>query len=210
MSTEAARAREALIRHLETTRLALGSLEEHTDQIDSWAEHLTGRLLDGGRLLVAGNGGSAAEAQHLTGELLGRYADDRRPLGALALHGDTSAVTGIANDYGCDEVFARQVRGHGRSGDVLLVLSTSGRSSNVLRAVETAAETGLTTWALTGPRPNELADRVDEALAVEGETTAAVQEAHLVAIHLLCSRLDDLLPPADDERDGPVREALRS
>ena len=111
----------------------------------------------GQRLLAAGNGGSAAEAQHLTAELVGRFDGERVPFSAISLHAETSAVTAIANDYGFEELFARQVRAHGRSGDVLMLLSTSGKSPNLLRAAEAAARLNITTWALTGPAPNPLA-----------------------------------------------------
>jgi D-sedoheptulose 7-phosphate isomerase len=142
-------------------------------------------MLSGQRLLAAGNGGSAAEAQHLTAELVGRFDGERVPFSAISLHAETSAVTAIANDYGYEEVFARQVRAHGRSGDVLVLLSTSGNSPNLLRAVEAAARLGLTTWALTGPGPNPLATACDEAVMIES-LNANAQEAHLIALHALC------------------------
>jgi D-sedoheptulose 7-phosphate isomerase len=147
-------------------------------------------LLGGGRLLAAGNGGSAAQAQHLTAELVGRYRDERRPLSAIALHAETSSFTAIVNDYGADTVFARQVRAHGRDGDVLLALSTSGRSANLLRAVEAARECGVQPWCFTGSAPNPLHDICDERIAVAAPTTATVQEAHLVLVHLLCASVD--------------------
>ena len=125
-------------------------------------------LVGGGRLLVAGNGGSAAQAQHLTAELVGRYRDDRPALSAIALHAETSAVTAISNDYGYDHVFARQVQAHGRPGDVFLGMSTSGRSANVLAAMEAAREGGLAVWAMTGTGPNPMSEAADEALAVAG------------------------------------------
>jgi phosphoheptose isomerase len=141
-------------------------------------------------LLVVGNGGSAAEAQHLTAELVGRFETERRALSALCLHADTSTLTAIGNDYGLEEAFARQVRAHGRPGDVLIALSTSGSSPNVLAAAEAANEAGLTTWALTGDAPNPLAEVCDDALALPGAATATVQELHLVALHLVCGAVD--------------------
>ena len=114
-----------------------------------------------GRLLACGNGGSAAEAQHLTGELVGRFREERRPLSAIALHADSSALTAIGNDYGPEEVYARQVRAHGRPGDVLVAFSTSGTSPDVVAAAKAAEEIGLTVWALTGPAPNPLAALAD-------------------------------------------------
>src|SRR5690606_26172326 len=129
-----------------------------------WGERLAEVLTAGGRLLAAGNGGSAAQAQHLTAELVGRYRDDRPAFSAIALHADTSSTTAIANDYGVDAVFARQVRAHGRPGDVLMLLSTSGASANLLSAADAARAAGLRVWALTGPAPNPLMAGSDESL----------------------------------------------
>jgi D-sedoheptulose 7-phosphate isomerase len=159
-----------------------------------WGAQLAWHLGQGGRLLVAGNGGSAAEAQHLAAELVGRLRAERIPLSAIALTPDSSTVTAISNDYGFDEVFARQVRAHGRPGDVLMVLSTSGRSPNLLAAVRAAKECGLRTWALTGPGPNPLADASDEALRCPCHDSQVVQELHLVAVHVMCEYLDRSLP----------------
>jgi type III pantothenate kinase len=177
-------------RHVAALRAGLTSLEAELDRLEAWGERLACTLSDGGRLLAVGNGGSAAEAQHLTAELAGRYVTERQPLSAICLHGDTSALTAIANDFGWEEAFARQVRAHGRPGDVLVALSTSGRSPNVLAAVRAARECGLRTWALTGPGPNALVDLADDALALPGATTATVQELHLLAVHVLCGAVD--------------------
>jgi D-sedoheptulose 7-phosphate isomerase len=166
---------------------------ESAPKITAWGRHLAGVFEAGGRLLACGNGGSAAEAQHLTGELVGRFRDERQPLSAIALHADTSATTAIVNDYGDHEVFARQVRAHGRPGDVLVCLSTSGSSQNVVAAAKAAHELGVTAWALTGPAPNPLAAVCDDAVTVEAPTVATVQEMHLVLVHALCAALDDAL-----------------
>jgi D-sedoheptulose 7-phosphate isomerase len=171
-------------------RGALDAVEAELDRIDAWARHLARVLTGGGRLLAVGNGGSAAQAQHLTAELVGRYCDDRPAYSALALHAETSSLTAIVNDYGAEAAFARQVEAHGRRGDILLALSTSGRSGNVHAAVEAARAGGLTTWALTGPGPNPVAARCHDALCVAAPATATVQEAHLVVVHLLCARFD--------------------
>jgi D-sedoheptulose 7-phosphate isomerase len=176
--------------HLAALTQALVELDAEVGRLEAWGSHLADVLVGGGRLLVAGNGGSAAQAQHLTSELVGRYRDDRTPFSAIALHAEPSAVTAIANDYGYAEVFARQVRAHGRPGDVLVGLSTSGRSPNVLAAVAAARGAGLTTWALTGAAPNPLAARVDDALCVSSAATATVQEIHQVVVHLLCAAVD--------------------
>ncbi len=179
--------------HLAALRRALDSIEPEVARIEAWAAHLLAVLVRGGRLLAAGNGGSAAEAQHLTSELVGRYCHDRPAFSALALHAESSSVTAIGNDYGPEAVFARQVQAHGRPGDVLVTLSTSGRSPNVLAAAAAARAGRMTTWALTGPAPNPLASACDDAVCVPAPDTATVQEVHLVAVHLLCARFDELL-----------------
>jgi D-sedoheptulose 7-phosphate isomerase len=176
--------------HVEELYAALSSPRTNLAKVGRWGSLLAARLLAGHRLLAAGNGGSAAQAQHLTAELVGRYEAERCPLSAIALHTDTSSLTAIGNDYGADEVFARQVAAHGRPGDVFLALSTSGRSRNVCEAVKRAREIGITTWALTGPAPSPLAALADDALCVAAGCTATVQEVHLVAIHALCAAVD--------------------
>ncbi len=176
--------------HLAALTAPLAALECEVGRIDDWGGRVARLLTRGGRLLAAGNGGSAAQAQHLTGELVGRYREDRPPFSAIALCTDPSSVTAIGNDYGADEVFARQVEAHGRAGDVLVAISTSGASPNVVRAVETAAECGLTTFALTGRAPNPLASLADGAVAIEATYTPTVQELHLVCIHLLCAAVE--------------------
>jgi glycosyltransferase involved in cell wall biosynthesis/phosphoheptose isomerase len=176
--------------HLAELRDSLRLLDGECDRLSHWGEELATRLLAGARLLAAGNGGSAAEAQHLTAELVGRYSTERRPLSAICLHGDTSSLTAIANDYGPGEAFARQVRAHARPGDVLLLLSTSGRSPNVVAAAEAGNEVGATTWALTGGGPNPLEELCDETIALPAATIPTVQELHLVALHLLCAAVD--------------------
>jgi D-sedoheptulose 7-phosphate isomerase len=179
--------------HFTALRAALDRCQQAAPTIRTWSGQLATVLSAGGRLLACGNGGSAAEAQHLTGELVGRFRGDRQPLSAIALHADTSAATAIVNDYGEHELYARQVRAHGRPGDVLVVLSTSGRSQNVVAAAKVAHELGLVTWALTGPAPNPLTALCDDAVAVEAPDVATVQEVHLAVVHALCGRLDEAL-----------------
>jgi phosphoheptose isomerase len=180
-------------RHLTELERPLRDLRRHTPRLELWGRQLAEVLVRGGRLLTAGNGGSAAEAQHLAAELVGRYRDDRAPFSAIALCAESASFTAIGNDYGADEVFARQVRAHGRPGDVLIALSTSGRSPNVLAAADAAAEAGMVTWALTGAPGNPLAARADDCLAVDSPHTATVQEIHLIAIHLVCAAVDESL-----------------
>ncbi len=176
--------------HLDELRGVLGGLAGHADLLDGWGRKLADVLVRGGRLLAVGNGGSAAEAQHLTAEIVGRYRDDRPAFSAIALCAESSSVTAIGNDYGIAEVFARQVRAHGRPGDVLVALSTSGTSPNVLAAAEAGMDAGLTVWALTGRGPNPLAELAHDGIAVDSDHTATAQEIHLIAIHLLCAALD--------------------
>jgi phosphoheptose isomerase len=180
-------------RHLDELVGPLTALRQDTLRLDRWGRRLADVLLAGGRLLAAGNGGSASQASHLTSELVGRYRDERQPFSAIALCAESSAVTAIGNDYGIEEVFARQVRGHGRPGDVLVALSTSGRSSNVLAAVDAANDRGMVTWALSGRPGNPLAERCDDALCVDSLHTATIQEIHLIAIHVLCAAVDQAL-----------------
>jgi len=165
-----------------------------------WGRELAGLLPGGARLFAAGNGGSAAQAAHLTAELVGRYRDDRRPFSAVALHAEVSALTAITNDYGHDEGFARQLEAHARPGDVAVLLSTSGGSPNVVRAAQRARECGVLCWAMTGRGPNALTEAADDFLTVDSAFTATVQEVHLVLLHVLCAGLDAEL----DARLGPL------
>jgi len=190
--------------HLSNLATALETLRENAALLALWGGELGELLPAGGRVLVAGNGGSAAEAQHLTAELVGRYLDERQPLSALCLSAETSSLTAILNDYGAEEVFARQVQAHGRPGDVLMLLSTSGRSPNVLRAAERARAGGLRVWAMTGRRPNPLAVLADEVLAVPADSTATVQEVHLVAVHAVCAAVDAQLAARTQQRTARV------
>jgi phosphoheptose isomerase len=181
------------IAHVRALATGLRRLEPDLDQLWAWAQALADVLQAGGRLLAVGNGGSAAQAQHLTSELVGRYCHERHPFSAISLHADTSSLTAISNDYGVDAIFARQVLAHGRRGDVLVALSTSGHSPNVVTAAEVALTAGLTVWAITGPAPNPLAELAHQALCIPADTTATIQEAHLVVVHLLCSFLDEVV-----------------
>jgi D-sedoheptulose 7-phosphate isomerase len=182
-----------VVDHFTALREAALRTSKSASKLTAWGQHLAEVFESGGRLLACGNGGSAAEAQHLTGELVGRFRHERRPLSAIALTADTSAGTAIVNDYGENEMFARQVRAHGRPNDVLVCLSTSGTSQNVVAAGKAAHELGLTVWALTGPAPNPLASLSDDAITVEAPTVATVQEIHLALVHALCAALDDAL-----------------
>jgi phosphoheptose isomerase len=179
-------------RHVAALQPTLDALRAESPRLATWGGVLADRLLADGRLLAAGNGGSAAEAQHLTAELVGRFDGDRRAFSAICLHGDTSALTAISNDFGYDEGFARQVTAHARPGDVLVLLSTSGTSANLVRAAEAGRAAHATVWAMTGAGPNPLADAADDALTLPG-VGANVQEAQLVAIHALCRVFDAIV-----------------
>ncbi|OBG61771.1 SIS domain-containing protein [Mycobacterium sp. E3339] len=179
--------------HFDALRDAVRDSASEAAQLRGWGRRLAAVLSGGGRLLACGNGGSAAEAQHLTAELVGRFREERIPMSAIALHADTSALTAITNDYGFEEMFARGVRAHGRPGDVLVALSTSGASRNVIAAVKAAYDVGMVTWALTGRAPNELATMCHEAICIDAASTATVQEIHLMLVHGLCMALDDVL-----------------
>jgi D-sedoheptulose 7-phosphate isomerase len=182
--------------HLAGLAAALLPYREAAGRLARWGRELAHTLHSGGRLLVAGNGGSAAEAQHLAAELVGKLRDDRTPLSAIALTAETSSLTAIGNDYGFEEVFARQVRAHGRPHDVLLLLSTSGRSANLITAARAGRDVGMRCWAMTGPAPNPLAGACGEVIAVPSPDAQVVQELHLVSVHILCEYVDQYLPEA--------------
>lgn len=181
--------------HAEELAAALGRLPEIDDAVEAAAAGVAGCFRGGGKLLAAGNGGSAAEAQHLTGELVGRLHPDRerQALPAIALHADTSALTAVANDYGYERVFARQVEALGQPGDVLVLLSTSGSSGNLVAAAETARARAMVSIGLLGPTRRALHELCDHVLAVPSPALAAIQECHLVLVHVLVERIEDLL-----------------
>ena len=188
MSQSAAdRVREAL---LETSR-NFAAFAGQADRIEAAAGLLIDGLKGGGKVLFCGNGGSAADSQHLAAELTGRYLRDRAPLAAVALTVDTSALTAIANDYSYDEVFARQVRGLGRPGDVLVGISTSGNSRNVVAALEAARALGMRTVGLTGAAGGRMKELCDVCLCVPSTDTPRIQEMHIAAGHMLCELVEN-------------------
>jgi len=166
-------------------------LREHAPGVERAVGLLCDALTAGRKILLFGNGGSAADAQHLAAEFVGRFQRERRPLAAIALTTDTSALTAIANDYGYDDVFARQVRALGAQGDVALAISTSGRSPSVLRAVEACREIGIATIGLSGGDGGALAKAVDLSLVVSASTRSdRIQETHILVGHVLCELVD--------------------
>jgi phosphoheptose isomerase len=179
--------------HVQSLVRGLSMMNGNAALIDGWAARLVSRFKQGHRLLIVGNGGSAAQAQHLAAELVGRFDRERPSFSALALCCETSSLTAIANDYGVEEMFARQVAGHGRPGDILLGLSTSGSSPNVLRAVQTARSLGMETWGMTGPEGRDMRMLCDQTVTVASHDTATIQELHLVHLHLLCKAFEEHL-----------------
>jgi D-sedoheptulose 7-phosphate isomerase len=160
------------------------------------AEAITAAFRRGNKLLIAGNGGSAADAQHIAGEFLSRLNFDRNPLPAIALTTDSSVLTAIGNDYGFERIFERQVRGLGKHGDVFIAISTSGRSPNIIAALKAAREGGLTTIGFTGSGPNGVMPPLcDHCLVAPGEETALIQQIHIVAAHAICGLVERVLFP---------------
>lgn len=169
---------------------ALHALAPEVDRVVSLIAH---SMAAGGGLLVCGNGGSAADAQHIAAELTGRFFRDRKPLRALALHANTSSLTAIGNDYGYDEVFAREVGAHGREGDALLAISTSGNSRNVVRAIEAAREKRMVVVGLTGADGGKMRELCDVCLRVPSTSTPRIQECHILIGHTMCELIEQLL-----------------
>jgi D-sedoheptulose 7-phosphate isomerase len=180
------------------------SLREHLKSIQALLDSrlgdiaATGRLIcgalnAGNKVLLCGNGGSAADAQHIAAELVGRYEKQRRAFPAISLTTDTSALTALSNDYGYDEVFARQVEALGNSGDVLIAISTSGKSPSVVKAADQARAMGCKTIALTGCSGEPLASHCDLAVVVPSKRTSRVQEAHITIGHLWCEMVDGMV-----------------
>jgi len=154
-------------------------------------------LRAGGKILACGNGGSAADAQHVVAELVGRFREERRALPAIALTGDSATLTALGNDYGFERVFARQVEALARPGDVLLAISTSGNSPNVVRAAQAARSLGCSVIAFTGARGGELAGQTELVIKAPSNTVARIQEVHSLCIHAICEALDELIRAQD-------------
>ncbi len=170
---------------LDDSLMMLESLRAMSGQVRDCADRCLTSLNSGGKLLICGNGGSAAQAQHLAGELLGRYKKNRRPLAAITLTADASVLTCIGNDYGFEEIFSRQVRALGRPGDVLIALTTSGRSPDILEALRAAKEIGMNSIAFLGGDGGAALALSDSALVVGRHDTARIQEGHQFLLHCL-------------------------
>ncbi|MCL2524954.1 MAG: phosphoheptose isomerase [Betaproteobacteria bacterium] len=180
----------------DSAQTKLQAVEALAPPIAAAIETLTACLINGGKILACGNGGSAADAQHFAAELIGRFEAERQELAAIALTTDTSILTAVANDYSFTQIFARQVRGLGSAGDTLLAISTSGNSANVIEAIRAAHEHDLRIIALTGRDGGQIGDMLrddDIHLCVPAERTARIQETHLLILHCLCDGIDALL-----------------
>jgi len=203
-------AREEFIKRLhadfDSIVACFGALKAEAPTIAAAADILTQALWAGNKIMFCGNGGSAADSQHLAAELMGRYLKDRAPLPALALTVDTSALTAIGNDYSYDLVFARQLSGIGKSGDVLVGISTSGNSRNVIAAVETARKLGISTIGMTGKDGGKLAPLCDLCIRVPASTTNRIQEMHIAIGHALCGAVESRL--FSDLSSRPQDDAL--
>lgn len=178
---------------IDEIRASFARLDEVAGEVAAAAALMIASLRAGGKVMFCGNGGSAADSQHLAAELMGRYLRDRAPLPALALTVDTSALTAIGNDYGYADVFARQLRGVGRAGDVLVGLSTSGRSENVVRALKAAREMDIRTIGLTGADGRLFPALCEVCIRVPAERTNRIQEMHIAVGHILCGFIEEAL-----------------
>jgi len=180
-------------RSLDAKQAILGN-DAFIETLEQCANLCADAIKKGHKVLFAGNGGSASDAQHLAAELVGRYKNDRPSLAAIALTTDTSALTAIGNDYGYDQVFARQLAGLGQPGDVVIAISTSGNSANVLKAGEVAREKGIHIIGMSGDK-GKLKEIADQCLAVPAPSTATIQEAHIMLGHIICDLTEKQLYP---------------
>jgi D-sedoheptulose 7-phosphate isomerase len=178
--------------HLEVAR----ALPKLATEVSNAVDMIYSSLATAGQLLLAGNGGSAADAQHIAAELTGRFLRERPPIRAIALHANTSSLTAIGNDYGFERVFARELAAHARPGDVLLAISTSGNSANVLRAIEEARQYKVAVIGLTGESGGQMRDACDLCLCVPSKSTARIQEMHITIGHAICELLEERLAGA--------------
>jgi D-sedoheptulose 7-phosphate isomerase len=170
--------------------------EKILQSIESAADVLQDALKNNNKILVCGNGGSAADSQHFAAELVGRFKHERAALPAIALHTNTSTLTAVANDYDYTSVFSRQVEAFGHKGDVFIGISTSGKAQNILKAVESSKKKGLTTIAVTGQSAdNPLVKITNLSICVPGDNTADIQECHIMVLHLLCEVIDNAYAP---------------
>ena len=186
---------------MSTSQIIQRNFLEHVQSTEATKDALSGiisvvskilapSLSNGGTVFWCGNGGSASDSQHMAAELVGRFKKNRRPLRSIALNADTAVLTCVANDFSYHSIFSRQLEAHGRSGDILIGISTSGQSENVLNAFKAARSIGITTVALLGKGGGSATDLVDHALIVPSDTTARIQESHILIGHILCELIE--------------------
>jgi len=183
--------REQLLNHVQASKeLKQSFFDREIDRVIAMGNDIAERLKRGARVLICGNGGSAADAQHFAAELSGRFVTERRALAGIALTTDTSVLTAVGNDYGFDRVFSRQVEALGRPGDLLVGISTSGNSPNVIQAVKSAQALEMRTFGLLGRDGGQLKNLTDDCLVVPDGATARIQEVHIMVIHFWCEIVD--------------------
>ena len=178
-------------KHLEEHQSVLATLESLAPQIETVAKHMIKALQNGKTIFWCGNGGSASDAQHLAGELVGRFVGDRKALKSISLNADSAVMTCIVNDYGYEHIFSRQVEGLGINGDVLVGITTSGNSENVLNAITVANQKQMTTISLLGKGGGKALSLVSEAIVIDSNTTARIQEMHIIIGHILCDLIEE-------------------
>ena len=183
--------KEIIEKHIAEHQAVLGELTHLIPQIEGVASTLVDALKNGKTIFWCGNGGSASDSQHLAGELVGRYKGDRRPLKSIALNADSAVMTCIVNDYGYEYIFSRQVEGLGEKEDVLIGITTSGNSQNVLNAFNVANDKGMKTVGLLGKGGGEAASLVHQSIIIPSNTTARIQEMHITIGHILCDLIEE-------------------
>ena len=182
---------EIIKKHLDEHQTVLSTLESLALQIETVANHMIQALQNGNTIFWCGNGGSASDAQHLAGELVGRFVGDRKALKSISLNADSAVMTCIVNDYGYEHIFSRQVEGLGSEGDVLVGITTSGNSQNVLNALAVANQKQMTTVGLLGKGGGKAVSLVSEAIVIDSNTTARIQEMHITIGHILCDLIEE-------------------
>lgn len=182
---------EIIKKHLDEHQTVLSTLESLAPQIEKVANHMIQALQNGKTIFWCGNGGSASDAQHLAGELVGRFVGDRKALKSISLNADSAVMTCIVNDYGYEHIFSRQVEGLGVEGDVLIGITTSGNSENVINALGVANQKQMTTIGFLGKRGGKALPLVNEAIVIDSNTTARIQEMHITIGHILCDLIEE-------------------
>ena len=182
---------EFIKKHLDEHQIVLSTLESLAPQIEKVANHMIQALRNGKTIFWCGNGGSASDAQHLAGELVGRFVGDRKALKSISLNADSAVMTCIVNDYGYEYIFSRQVEGLGSEGDVLVGITTSGNSENVLNALAVANQKQMTTVGLLGKGGGKAVSLVSDAIIIDSNTTARIQEMHITIGHILCDLIEE-------------------